>query len=254
VISSISVFGAAKQYQLQVDPQALVVAQATFAAMGGVQALGVYQDSVSSGTVTCYSEASPISYSITLKSKGLRKTRVELQLPKGLNVRIANGGQAAIVRPDGSIKQLSSNNTFYEHVNHVPLLSLLSEYAGGNVNLLYKGTGQVQGQSENIIEIDYVPNLDPVQGPILASMSRTLFFVNQSTNLVDKIQSTPVYEGSDKNTYTEEVYLSGYQSVVGMLVPSRQTVFVNGQLDSDFQFSSITGNVGLPDSEFSLPQ
>src|SRR5882724_5545091 len=126
----------ASKYVVKKDPQAVAVAQAAFAAMGGPQAVLGYQDSSSFGTVTIYAGDNAVSYPITVKSRGLRETRVELQLPKGANVRIANQGQGAIIRPDGSIKSLDSNNTFYEHVNHVPLLSVLAEYASGNVNLL----------------------------------------------------------------------------------------------------------------------
>jgi hypothetical protein len=245
---------AASKYHVQQDPQAVAVAQGAFTAMGGAQTVAAYQDSVSSGTVAIYTGGTTVSYPITMKSKGLRETRVELQLPKGTNVRIVNQGQGAIVRPDGTVNSLYSNNTFYEHVNHIPLLSVLAEYSTGNVNLLYKGTAQVLGQSEDVIEIDFIPNLDPLQGPIFASMNRTLFFVNRITGFIDKIQATPFNEGDSKNTFTEELYLSDYRSVTGLQVPFRQTLFINGQLDTDMKLQSVTFNVGLSDSDFALPQ
>ena len=254
VVAASTHAAAASKYQLTQDPQAVAVAQAAFTAMGGAQAVAGYQDSMASGTVTISTGGNAVSYPITMKSKGLRETRVELQMPKGTNTRIVNQGQGAILRPDGSVKSLFSNNTFAEHVNHVPVLSILAEYANGNVNLLYQGTQQVQGQSEDVIEVDFVPNLDPVQGPHFASMSRTLFFVNQSTRLVDKIQTTPFYEGAAKDTFTEEVYLADYRSVNGLFMPFRQTVFIDGTLDSDITFSAVNVNVGLSDEEFALPQ
>lgn len=247
-------FAAKAKYVLTIDPQALVVAQAAFTAMGGTQAISGYQDSLASGTATIYTGGTPVSYPITSKSKGLRETRTELQMQKGTNIRIANQGQAVIVRPDGSVKSLYSNNTFYEHVDHIPILSVLAEYGNGNVNLLYKGVAQVQGQSEDVIEIDFVPNLDPVQGPMFASMSKTLFFVNQTTKLVDKTQQSVFYEGDQNDTFNEEIYLADYRSVNGLLVPFHQTVDIDGQLDSDIQFTSISLNVGLLDSDFALPQ
>jgi hypothetical protein len=253
VATSISV-AAADKYKITQDPQAVAVAQAAFTAMGGAQGIAGYQDSVASGTVTKSVGGNPVSYPITMKSKGLRETRTELQLPKGINVRIVNQGQGVIVRPDGSVKALDPNNTFYEHVGHVPLLSALAEFQNENVNLLYQGTAQVQGQSEYVIEINFVPNLDPIQGRIFASMNRTLFFVNQTTHLVDKIQDAPFNEGDSKHTYTEEVYLSDYRLVAGVLVPFRLTLFVDAQLDTDVEFGSVKFNVGLPDSDFALPQ
>ena len=240
-----------KQYVLTVDPQALAIAQAAFTAMGGANAIAGYQDSLASGTATIYSGGSPISCPITMKSKGLRETRVELQMTNGTNVRIVNQGQGAIVRPDGSVKSLYSNNTFHEHVNHVPLLSVLAEYANGNVNLLYKGTAQIQNQSESVIEVDFVPNL--ANGAMFASMSRTLFFVNQTTWMVDKIQRSTFYENDQNTTFNEEAYFSNYETVSGMLVPLHVTVYVDGKMDTDLQFTSVTLNVGLPDSDFLIP-
>src|ERR1700716_2906458 len=95
---------AASKYVLKQDPQAVAVATAAFAAMGGAQAIAGYQDSLASGNVTISSGDTPVSYPITIKSKGLRATRVELQMPKGTNLRIVNQGQGAIVRPDGTVK------------------------------------------------------------------------------------------------------------------------------------------------------
>ncbi len=245
---------AAKQYPLQVDPQALAVAQAAFQTMGGATGIQSYQDSLASGTATVSTGGLPTSYPIVLKSKGLRATRVELQLSKGSNIRVLNQGQGAILRPDGSVKSLAWNNTFYEHVDHVPLLSLFSEYANGDVNVIYKGTSQLSAQGEDVIEIDYVPSLDPFQGGLYASMSKTIFFVNQTTHLIDKIQDTPFAEKSDRDTFIEELYLSDYRSINGIMVPFRQTVFIDGQLDTDIKLDSITFNVGLPDSDFVVPQ
>src|SRR5260370_8576032 len=125
---------AASKYAITQDPQAVAVAQAAFAAMGGAQAIAGYQDSQATGIVTLSPGGNPpVSYPITMKSKGLRETRVELQMPKGTNVRIVNQSQGAILRPDGSVKKLYSNNTFYEHIDHVPLLSVLAEFANANV-------------------------------------------------------------------------------------------------------------------------
>ncbi len=254
VIAASTRAAAASKYQLTKDPQAVAVAQAAFTAMGGAQAIAGYQDSLASGTVTISAAGNQVSYPITMKSKGLRETRVELQMPKGTNVRIVNQGQGAILRPDGSVKTLYSNNTFSEYVNHVPLLSVLADYASGNVNLIYKGVARVQGQPEDIIEVDFVPNLDPVQGPLFASMSRILYFVNQSTRLVDKTQRSAFAEGDMNSTFTEEVYFADYRSVNGLLVPFHQTVFIDSSLDSDTTFTSVSLNVGLLDSDFALPQ
>jgi hypothetical protein len=245
---------AASKYLLRQDAQAVAVAQSAFEAMGGAKAVLGYQDSLAAGTVTIYSGNNPVSYPITMKSKGLRETRVELQMEKGTNVRIVCQGQGAILRPDGRVKALDLNNTFYEHVTYLPLLSVLADYDGGNVNLIYQGTADVQGQTEDVIEIDFVPDLSPTGGPVFAAKSRTLFFVNQSTELIDKTQRATFFEGDPLNTFNEETYYTDYRSVNGVLVPFHQVVYIDGKVDTDLMFTSINFNVGLSDSDFVVPQ
>jgi TPR repeat protein len=55
------------------------------------------------------------------------------------------------------------------------------------------------------------------------------------------------------DTFSEEIYFADYRSVSGMLVPFHQTVFIDGQLNTDFKLTSVTFNVGLSDSDFTLP-
>jgi len=254
VLTASTCLHAAPKYLIRQDSQALAIAKAAFDAMGGAPAVLAYQDSVASGTVTIYSGRDPAAYPIMMKSKGLRETRVELQMPSGTNLRIVNHGQGAIIRPDGRVKALDSNNTFHEHVNYVPLLSVLADCSGGNVNVIYQGTADVQGQAEDIVEIDFIPDLSPGGGPIFASKSRTLFFINQSTKLVDKTQHDTFFEGNLATTFSEEIYYADYRSVNGMLVPFHQILFIDGKLDTDLRLTSVNFNVGLSDSDFVIPE
>ncbi len=244
---------AAAKYIPKVDPQALAVAQAAFNTMGGTQALLTYSDSLTTGKATLHQGDAVTSYPITLKSKGLTETRVELQMTTGTNVRIINNGQGANVNPDGRIRILDTSNTFYEHVNHIPLLSLLAEYAKGQVNLLYIGVQKIQDQSEDVVEIDFVPTDDPQQAEVFGKMSQTLFYVNQSTKLVDKIQSTPSYE-HNAATVTDELYLADYRWINGMLIPFHQSEFIDGKLLCDTVLDTVNINVGLSDADFVIPQ
>src|SRR2546428_1637106 len=86
------------------DPQAVTIAQSAVPAMGGIQALLNYQDSLASGTLTIYDGNSPLVLPITLKPKGTREMRIELQRSNGVTVRIVNQGQGTIQKPDGTVR------------------------------------------------------------------------------------------------------------------------------------------------------
>src|SRR5712691_632257 len=190
--------GTAKQFVISKDPQAMAIAQTALAAMGGASALLFYQDAQASGTFTVYATSPASTYSITLKCKGTQETRVELQMPSGTNVRIVNTGQGVIEKPDGTVRHLTANNTFAERVNHIPLLSILGQYQNSSVSVQYQGTALVNGQSTSVVAVSLIPNTDPNQGPIFASMTQSLFYVDQVSELIDKIQYTN-YDENDSN-------------------------------------------------------
>jgi len=246
--------GTANLFVITKDPQAISIAQSALAAMGGASALLSYQDSEASGTFTVYATNPAVSYPITLKCKGMRETRVELQLPKGTNVRIVNTGRGVIERPDGTVRHLTMNNTIAERVNHIPRLSILNEYLNSNISVQYQGTAQVNGRKTSVVAVRYVPTTDPSQGPIFAAMTQSVFYVDQSSGLIDKIQYSKYDENNSNNTQKVEVYFGNYQTVNGISVPFHQTTYTDGSLDSDLNLKSVAFNVGLSDSEFTVPQ
>ncbi len=245
--------GTTAQFTITKDPQALVIVQKALAAMGGSQALLAYQDSLATGTLTTYAGGNQFKYPITLKCKGTQETRVEVLKPEGTNIRILNQGVAAIQRPDGTIRNLLTNNTVAERVNHIPLLSILADYQNADISVQYLGTAQVSGQTADIVAVSFIPTADPTQGPIYASMTQTLFFVDQATGVVDKIQYTDYAENDPSSTQKVEVYFGNYQAVNGISVPFHQTIFTDGNLESDIMLQSVSFNVGLTDAEFALP-
>jgi hypothetical protein len=221
--------------------------------MGGAAAIAGYQDSQASATYTLYQGTTSVSWPVTLKSKGTQESRSDTQKSSGTVTRIVNQGQGVIERPDGTVQWLITNNTLAEYVSFIPLLSILSNYqTAATVQLVYQGVTQVNGQNADAIAVSYVPTTDPVQGPVYASMTQIVFYVDQSTSVIDEIQYTN-YSENDSTTQSITVFYSNYQSVNGMLVPYSQTTYADGTLESMLTINSITFNVGLSDSDFNLP-
>jgi hypothetical protein len=244
-----------KPFEIIKDPTAVAIAETAVNAMGGQQAILGYQDSLATGTLTIYHGESPTSFPIILKSKGTHETRVEMQMPNGMNIRIMKEGRAAIQKPDGTVRKLALNNLVGERVGHIPLLSLLAEYQSSKVSLAFRGSAQVNGQTTKIIALSFVPHADSTQGSFFSSITQTLFYIDNTTGLVDKIQYENYEQGNSQQHHrTIEEYFTGYQNVGGIVVPFRQTSFDNGKPEDDLVLKSVTFNVGLADSDFTVPQ
>src|SRR5581483_7614160 len=240
------------QYFPPKDSQGMTVAQTAINAMGGAAALQMYQDSLATGTLTDYANDSAVSYSVTYKTKGTQETRIEVQMPDGLHIRIVNQGVGEIQKPNGTVLNLLWNNTFGETVNHIPILSLLSQYQNSNVGVQSQGTALANNQNTNVVALTYVPTTDPNQAPAYADMTKTLFYVDQTTGLVDEVQYTNYAEDNPDSTAIMQVYFANYQAINGMLVPFHQTIYDDGTLEADILLSTVSFNVGLTDSVFGL--
>jgi len=234
------------------DAQALTLAQQSLAAMGATQALA-FADSLATGQAQIFKpDGTSITLPITKKSKGTTMVRTELQRPEGTQVRIMSNGAAVIQKANGSVRSLITNNTVAERVEHIPALSLLTEAANTNMEVKYVGPDSVNGQPADVISISYIPAA--AQDPNLwRTMTRTLFYIDQTTKLVSKVQYQNFAENNTNLSDKVEVFFSNYQQVSGVSVPFQQSTYSDGQLLSTITLTSIAFNVGLTSTDFNLP-
>lgn len=234
------------------DPQAIALATKSLAAMGATS-LSAQTDSRATGVVTMYF-ATPTQMSVTLESKGLTQLRVVTQQPTGTSVWVVNGGLGAIQQPDGSVRQLSQVNTFYEHVEHVPALSMLAEVQNP-IALVELVTGAAASNStDSIVAISLGQSDDPHQVEIQRRLSRTLFYINPASGMVDKIEHSYYSEAPNPGIKMRIIdTFSDYRNIGGVAVPFHRATSVDGNPESDLQLNSISFNVGVPSSDFAVP-
>ena len=84
-------------------------------------------------------------------------------------------------------------------------------------------------------------------------MTRTTFYVDQTSGLVSKLEYTNYAENDSDAQQKVEIVFSDYRNINGAWVPFRQTSYTDGKLESELVLSSVSFNVGVPDSEFDLP-
>lgn len=232
-------------------PQGIAVAQHSLTAMApsGLQA---YRDSRAVGSVTLYGPE-PKTFPITLETKGTGEARTEIQLSDGLSTFIVNHGQA-VVQHGGQLHRLLENNMVGWQPRHLPALSLLSKYNDVNTSVEHLGSESVSGSAADIVAVAFSPSSDPVLIKHFQRMSRTTFAVDQASGLVTRVNYPVFLESRPREQREVAILYSDYRVVQGIMVPFHQTRYVNGKIREELQLQSIEFNVGLQDSEFSLPE
>jgi hypothetical protein len=235
------------------DPTAVSLIQGTLTAMGCGQALG-FQDSLASGTAQVYAPAGTFqTFPIVKKTIGTTLTRTELQAQDGTHIRILNNGVAALVRPNGTSKRLIINNTVVERAQHIPCLSLLPEFQATNIDVQYVGTDTVNGDPASVVALSdaYGANADAIS--FTKSVTRTLFYISQTTGMVSKVQFQSFAENNASLASKEEIVFSNYSTVSGVAVPFIQSSYSDGALQVVITFTSVAFNAGISTSDFNLP-
>jgi hypothetical protein len=233
------------------DPQALAIAQKSLLAMSGTMSI---LDSQATGALTLYVPDGPVSMPITYKTKGTNHIRVELQQSAGTAIRIVNNGQGILQKPDGSIVDLLMNNTLAERVTHIPVLSLLAENLDPAVKVQSKGSSTVNNSVTNDVGLSFIPNPASPDASAFEKMTKQVFHLDQSTGLVLKLDYQNCAENDPNACQKVETVFSDYRTVQGVLVPFLQSTSTDGKPYSQLVLSSVSFNVGLPDSLFALPQ
>ncbi len=237
----------------QKDPQGVAVVQQAITVMGGATLAQGSLDSVSTGTLVI-GGPTPAAFPITIKTKGTRKLRSELERPNGKGVRILNEGKAANIRADGRVRHLIRENTLAERISHIPLLSLLAEYQDAAVEVKLEAPVLVDGKPAAVVALSIV-SVDlnnSVENPREAT--RTTFVVDAGTGFIAEVRYTSHAENDSTHTRPVVIRYSDYRQVSGLWVPFRQTTYLDGRLESELVLSSVAFGVGLSDSEFELPK
>jgi hypothetical protein len=179
--------------------------------------------------------------------------RTELQRPDGTHLRIVNNGIGALQNPNGKVRPEFSNNTVAERVEHIPALSILSEWQSPYIEVRFLRSDTVNDAPVQVIAVSFIPTSDPQWVSFYRSTTQTLFYIDQSTNLISKIEYQNFAQNDSNVSEKVEVFFSDYRPVSGVLVPFAQSAYADGRLQSKLTLTSVTFNAGLADSEFTVP-
>jgi len=233
------------------DSEALAVLGRMAAASGWTQ-LTVPVDVVATGVSVRHYGDNRSPMNVTLKAKGFRRYRTEVQDGISVSTTVVNGDRAAVLTSSGA-QFFPPHAVLSMRPLTFPFLSELSTLADGDVTLRYVGTETVWGELTHRIEIGRQPAADDPWGVSRALASRITVWVSANTWLPVQIQHLRVPPGNPRLAKPFLRHLSDYRVVGGLLVPFRQEEFAKGTPIYTLQLNQVLVNVGLSDAEFALP-
>jgi outer membrane lipoprotein-sorting protein len=208
-------------------------------------------DVLATGTMTRYRGEQQDTAGITLKARGPRKLRIELQEPSSSRTSIVNGNGGILSTPEGT-RRIPSHVAASEQPLVFPFLTDLAAANDDGISLSYLGIEDVRGEAAHRIEIIREPAADyPAREDRRKAIALTVW-VSVARGVPVQIQYNLFAFDNPTSTFPATRYLSDYRRVGGLLVPFRQEESIDGEMRYVFQLSRVSFNVGLSDLDFDL--
>jgi len=237
---------------VQRDQQALTVLAQVLKTAGGEAAINAIRDITASGTITYYWAGEEVQGTVTVKGRGTSQFRLDATLAKGVRSWTVNNGIGSIKEPDGTTTPIEHHNTVNAGNLTFPLAHLVAALQDSSTAILYIGLETREGQQVHHLREwkAYSPDSDP--SGMRSRLTRKDFFVDPDKFVVVGILDMLHPKNRSNQDSPHEVRFSDYRLTNGVLVPFSITEIGVGQRISTIQFSQITFNSDLRDTDFDL--
>ena len=233
------------------DPQALVYAAQSIAAMSGGTTVS---DVTLTGNVS-WNGPGAGSGKATLRALGTGESRMDLALSAGTwtEIRDAQTGMplGQWTAPSGTSGYFAYQNCQTDAVWFFPVLGSLA--AGPNVVLSYIGQETLNGESVQHIQ-SYIYEANPPAGvtPTLQQLSTMDFYLDSTTLLPAAIIFNAHPDDVASSNLNAEIDFSNYQSLNGAMVPTTIQETSQGAVIASITVTAASFNTGLSLSLFSI--
>ncbi|PYU20279.1 MAG: hypothetical protein DMG32_22720 [Acidobacteria bacterium] len=235
----------------QRDPQALAVLS-QMAAATGWSAGNLPSDAVATGRITRYRGDTQETLPFTLKAKGCREFRVDVQETTGPRSTVVNGSSGNVTRPDGPHPLPPRSASSMQPVP-LPFFCVLAVLQKASSSVIYAGTETVAGQFSHRIEM----STEAITADSLTDARRRgavfTLWVSTLNGIPTQVATTLLASENPTAALTLTSALSDYRAVNGLAVPFHQEVRGSGNLLYSVAVDSVNFSVSLSDSEFAVP-
>jgi hypothetical protein len=240
------------QVIVQRDAQAISVLSNSLASTGGLPSLRSIQDYSATGTITYLWAGEENTGNLTARGLGTTNYRLDANLPSGDRSWVVASGQGTVKGITGTTSTISYTDALSLSGYSFPFLGMAGLLSDSSTAVKYIGVVELNGHTAHQIQAQrtFSAQLDP-DGSLGKATSQT-FFIDTTTFQLIELDSFVHQEGRSTDVYTRSVQFSDYRVVNGINSPFQIAESISGQKTLSIQFSSISFNTGLTDSDFQM--
>ena len=184
---------------------------------------------------------------LTTKTLGLTSVRTDVGVSDFSFV--ANAGSGFLLL-NGRKGQLRSWITAYKRPDHLPALSLMTEYLNTSLQVKYIGLETLNGSSAHHLRLSMLPPNAALSAQAEDLISEFHVWIDAISYLVVKARTFNFSPEAFENRSPVDTFYGDYRLQDGGLVPFHLIRYVDNQKDSDIVFTSISLNATVLISDF----
>lgn len=235
---------------VQRDPQAMAILTQCLNAGGGMQAISAIQDVTATGTITYSGMDQSPQGSVTIKSLGLNRFRLDASLPDGLHSYVVGKDKTFHKNPDGSMSPMPPLNVVKPASVPFPLFHVLAAVQDSSYFITYGGLVTRNGQQlhDILVQKTFSRNEDP--SGRLTDVVKANLYIDPTSLTVLCIEDRAYRTDGEPGDVSHEIQFGNYQIIDGISAPLAAIEFLGGQKLSTIQLTQISFNSGLAESDF----
>ncbi|MCI0538652.1 MAG: hypothetical protein L0Z50_25880 [Verrucomicrobiales bacterium] len=227
------------------DPEAVTVLNRAIAIAGWASPPA---DAVAKGSVSRNGDERLEAFAFEFRGKGLSQYRIAVQ-DELATTTVSDGVGAAVIGARGT-HRLQPHSTMLNRPWILPFYSMLSQAMHPETDIQYLGVDDSTGEPAHRLEVTFAAGGNV---SLVSALGALKVWISVASELPIQVQYARVADDNPSAWRIRTRGLSDYRAVCGMAVPFRQEESADGAKLFSLQLSEVRCNVGLSDSEFTLP-
>jgi hypothetical protein len=223
------------------DTQALTIITQSLAAMGAISTPTVM--TLAEGTATF-----PDGTTKPVRMETIGNDRVRHDLGDNEFTFVSNKGTGYLIL-QGQKLRLRSWITAYQRPEHLPALSMMSDYQNPSVQVRYIGLENVNGNPAHHLRLSVLP-VDNTPSEIEDMISEFHVWIDQTSLLVVETRHFDFSPEAIQNRTPVDIFFSDYRQSNGTTIPFHMSRRVANQIQCEIQFSTISLAATVNASDF----